>query len=286
VPGSGRSRDDVRRERLKRVVRVLNDPARALFGAWRRWPVGSFDLRCDFDIFSRPQYAYGVQQGARLAQKLGIPAISAIEFGVAGGRGLVALEEIAQLASEATGVRVDVYGFDLAVGLPEASDYRDLSYTWRKGFFEMDVAALEARLSRARLVLGDIRETLPTFVSTHDPAPIGFVSIDLDYYTSTAAALRLFELPDENLLPRILCWFDDLVGEDHVLQNECVGELLAIEEFNAAHACTKVLPINGLVVKRPVPASWNQSMYAMHRFDHARYDDYVGPDAADQQLEL
>jgi hypothetical protein len=275
-----------RRSTIKRVARVVDHPSRLVFGLWRRYPFGSFDLRCDLDIFSRPNYAYGVQQAARLAQGLGLPAISALEFGVAGGRGLVALQEIATLAEAATGVRVDVYGFDLASGLPEASDYRDLAYTWRKGFFTMDVEELRRQLTRATLVLGDIHDTVPAFVEQHNPAPVGFVAIDLDYYSSTVAALKIFDLPDDRLLPRVPCYFDDIVGEDHVFQNEYVGELLAIREFNDAHANTKVLPIHGLSAKRVVPAPWNDSMYAMHRFDHKRYDEYVGPDPDSQQLSL
>ena len=65
-------------------MRLLNNPTRIVQGVWRRYPVGSFDLRCRLDIFARPNYAYGVQQGAVLAKGLGLPAISVAEFGVAG----------------------------------------------------------------------------------------------------------------------------------------------------------------------------------------------------------
>jgi hypothetical protein len=44
----------------------------------------------------RPKYTWGVLHGAYLAQALGIHGISVIEFGVAGGNGLVSLERIAQ----------------------------------------------------------------------------------------------------------------------------------------------------------------------------------------------
>jgi hypothetical protein len=273
-------------ERLARAMRLLNNPARVLQGVWRRFPVGSFELRCRLDIFDRPHYAYGVHQGALLAKGLGLTSISVVEFGVAGGRGLVALERIADQASRTTGVRIEVYGFDRAVGLPEVSDFRDLPYTWRKGFFEMDIGALAARLRRAKLVIGDIAETVPTFVEQHDPAPIAFVSVDVDYYSSTVDALKIFDLPPERMLPRVMCYFDDTVGEDHVLQNHYVGELLAIEEFNEAHPRQKVVPIHGLSAKRDIPASWNDAMYAMHRFDHPGYDTYVGPDPSAQQLRL
>jgi hypothetical protein len=273
-------------EAIARLLRYLRTPSSAVQAVWKRNPVGSFDLRARFDVFDRPAYAYGVQQGAYLASRLGLPAISVIEFGVAGGRGLVALEEIAGRASRAYGVRIEVYGFDRAVGLPKTADYRDLPYTCEEGFFEMDVDELRARLRDARLVLGDISGTVPTFVDTHDPAPIAFVAVDLVYYSSTVDALQIFDLPESRVLPRVLCYFDDLVGEDHVLHNDCVGELLAIHEFNLDHKECKILPVNGLAAKRVLPADWNESMLAMHRFDHADYDIYVGPPKHEQQLAL
>jgi hypothetical protein len=150
----------------------------------------------------------------------------------------------------------------------------------------MDVDELRSRLREARLVLGDISETVPTFVDTHDPAPVAFVAVDLDYYSSTVDALEIFDLSDSRVLPRVLCYFDDIVGEDHVLQNDHVGELLAIREFNLDRKECKILPVNGLAAKRVLPADWNESMLAMHRFDHPNYDTYVGPPKHEQQLAL
>jgi hypothetical protein len=273
-------------EHIARLLRFLGTPSALVQALWRRWPVGSFDLRCRFDVFPRPHYAYGVQHAAYLAKRLRLPAISVIEFGVAGGRGLIALEDIARLASQASGVKIDVYGFDRAVGLPKSADYRDLPYTWDEGFFAMDVQELQSRLNGALLVLGDIRETVPMFVEQFDPAPIGFVAVDLDYYSSTTDAIRIFDIPAGYLLPRILCYFDDIVGEDHVLQNEFVGELLAVREFNAQHTQRKILPVNGLSAKRDLPANWNDCMFAMHQFDHPMYNVYIGPARGGQQLAL
>jgi hypothetical protein len=135
-------------------------------------------------------------------------------------------------------------------------------------------------------VIGDIAETLPTFTSTYAPAPLAFVSVDVDYYSSTVDALKVFDLEEKYLLPRVVCYFDDTVGEDHVFQNKYVGELLAIEEFNEQHEHQKIVPIHGLSAKRDLPATWNDSMYAMHHFGHALYDQYVGPNADTQQLRI
>ena len=67
--------------------------ARAL---WRRYPSIWVPTRVRYGIWSRPHYAYGVFAAAKLARRLGYSGVSAVEFGVAGGNGLLALEEIAK----------------------------------------------------------------------------------------------------------------------------------------------------------------------------------------------
>ena len=64
-----------------------------------------------WDIGERPQYLLGVLSGADQARREGVDHISVIEFGVAGGNGLIALQRWARAVEEETGVRVDVYGF-------------------------------------------------------------------------------------------------------------------------------------------------------------------------------
>src|SRR5207247_1089436 len=144
---------------------------------------------------------------ADLAKKLGYTEISVIEFGVAGGNGLVLLEKYAEEVAEEIGIAIQVYGFDTGAGLPPPDDYRDLPYHWQPGFFRMDEAALRERLRNARLILGDIRETSATFFDTHRPAPIAAVLHDMDFYSSTRVALDMFHADEKHRLPRIFCYF-------------------------------------------------------------------------------
>jgi hypothetical protein len=116
---------------------------------WRRFPVGSVALRTRYGAWSRPQYAYGVFHAAQQAKLLGLSGISAIEFGVAEGNGLLALESIAGEIADYFGIRISVFGFDSGVGMPDAADYRDLPYVWRKGFYKMNQYQLKERLSPA-----------------------------------------------------------------------------------------------------------------------------------------
>ncbi len=270
-----------------RIVRLLVQPGRILLSIMRRLPFGSFELRCALDLHPRPHYAYGVQQAAELARRLGLARISVIEFGVAGGSGVVELNRLALLATRATGVQIDVYGFDTGEGLPKPTDYRDLPYIWHSGDFAMDEDAIRARLGGARLVLGDIEDTVVGFLDAEQPAPIGFIAIDVDFYSSAAASLRIFDGEHRYFLPRVFCYFDDIVGDDdQIIHNDYVGELNAVREFNETRTDMKVAPINGLRHKRAVPAPWNDSIQALHRFDHPEYGCYVGKSDTQTQLPL
>jgi hypothetical protein len=245
-----------------------------------RFGIGSFEFRLALDALPRPWYGYGVYHAAHLAHRLKIGEISVLEFGVAGGGGLVEMERMAGEVSAATGTRIKVFGFDTGVGMPDHSDYRDLPYIWRKGHYRMDVDAVKRRLRHADLVLGNVADTVSQFLSRVD-APIGFISFDLDYYSSTTAAFGIFEGPHDRYLPRVLCYFDDVVGSDAQLHCEDVGELLAIAEFNRLPRNHRIRPIHGLASKRLLHSAWAPKMFTYHRFDHPRYDEYIGrPGAA------
>lgn len=61
---------------------------------WLR--AGHKKLKKDPLCAKRPEYTWGILQGAALGKVLGFERISAIEFGVAGGRGLLAMERAAE----------------------------------------------------------------------------------------------------------------------------------------------------------------------------------------------
>jgi hypothetical protein len=242
-----------------------------------KFSLGSFEFRLALDALRRPWYGYGVYHAAWLAERLRIPRIVVLEFGVAMGDGLVELERMAQEVSKISSTQIQVVGFDTGIGMPQHSGYKDLPYVWRKGLYRMDVDAVRRRLQSAELVLGDVADTVPAFLSRLQGAAIGFVSVDVDYYSSTCGALQIFNGPDELYLPRVLSYFDDLVGDDTQMHCEDVGELLAIKEFNdAATKHHRIRPINGLLSKRPMASPWTPNMMVYHRYDHGRYGDYIG----------
>lgn len=236
----------------------------------------SVEKRSYYGLWPRPHYGYGIFHAADLARRLGLPAISVAEFGVAGGRGLVAMENIAAEISRHTGVGISVFGFDLGSGLPSPVDYRDEPHVYKGGFYQMDEASLRAKLKSATLVLGDVAQSVPKFVEMGGYPPLGFAAFDLDYCTSTVAAFGVFSGADASRLPRVYCYFDDIMWPDLACSNEYIGELCAIREYNLAHERQKICRIYGLHHRLPGAPYWTDQIFVHHDFEHPLYAKYVG----------
>ena len=184
----------------------------------------------------RQQHAYGILAAAMRAKKYHIPKITVIEFGVSSGTWLLNLVELARRVESATGIGIDVVGFDSGTGMPEPNDYRDHPDMYVRGDFPMDFDLLNSKLpAGVKLVLGPVAETVRDFVNSN-VAPIGFVTMDLDYYSSTKDAMRVFDGVASSYSPYVDIYFDDIYSELH---NSWCGELLAINEFNAEHDLRK-----------------------------------------------
>ncbi len=221
-------------------------------------------------IDTHPHYLWGALNGVSLAKALKIDRVSVIEFGVGGGRGLVALDKMAAMLEEMYGVKIDVYGFDMATGLPKPRDYRDLPNLWSEGYYATDPDHIRKYLKRAKLIVGDVQDTIRDFVRS-SPAPVAFIGFDLDLYSSTRAAFQVFETDLSVVLPRVHCYFDDVHG---FTAGEYIGERLAIREFNEAHPMRKISQTFGVKYFVPEPFAremWTEMMYLAHFFDHPLY---------------
>jgi methyltransferase family protein len=232
------------------------------------WAFGSYRAKIAHDLVVRQQNAYGILKAADCARSLGIRKVSLLEFGVAAGAGLMNMAAIARRVTNETGVLFSLYGFDTGKGMPPPTDYRDHPDLYQQGEFGMDVAALRNALpENASLILGEISETVGEFAaSLSADEPIGFVSIDIDYYTSAVCALRVFTEGPEKYLPVTVVYFDDIYDERH---NASCGELLAIEEFNQSHKLRRIEQFrfleNSRIFRR---ADWIKHMYFLHVLDH------------------
>ncbi len=271
---------------MSTLANVLLNPQRIVIKLWKTLGTASLTRKLDYDLFERPHYAYCLVNAARLASALGISRISALEFGVAGGRGLLALEALCPEIEKTYGVTIELWGFDTGEGLPAPVDYRDLPYIWKAGFYRMDQPALRAKLKRSKLVLGDVKETVPTFIETHRPAPLGAMFFDLDFWSSTRDSFQIFAGPATTMLPRVFCYFDDVISADGGgILCEDVGQLRAIADYNETNAPRRLRRIAGLAEKRPVRAVWPNQIYVHHAFDHPDYTTYVHPEQ-NRQLSL
>jgi hypothetical protein len=241
---------------------------------WRVRKFGDYPSKLRHGVVPRANYGYCLYNGARLAKSLGHPKMSAIEFGVAGGNGLMSMEYHAAEISKVVGIEIEIYGFDTGEGLPKPIDYRDLPYHWKEGFYKMDVSTLQSKLRGAKLVLGDVADTLKTFFDSHRPAPIGAISFDLDFYSSTKSALAVFHGGPEFLLPRIFCYFDDTIGSETEAYNDFTGQRLAINEFNLENDAIK-LGFPYCLLNGAVQDTWRNQIWVAHLFQHPNYNTFV-----------
>ena len=231
----------------------------------------------------RSNYAYCCYHAAKLASKLGQSKMSVIEFGCAGGSGLLALESMCSKITSLTGIEIEIYGFDTGEGLPEPKDYRDLPYHWRTGFFKMSKEALEPKLQKSKIVYGNVEDTIGTFVEKYNPAIIGCVFHDFDFYSSTKASFELFNEDESRFLPRSFHYFDDILGGEIELYNEWTGERLAINEFNDQWKSKKFDKCHHLLAKQTVK-TWYHQIRTLHMFDHPQYCQFISDE--DQQLHI
>jgi hypothetical protein len=190
---------------------------------------------------------------------------------VASGKGLMIMEDIARDVEKLTGLKIEVYGFDTTVGMPKPVDYRDCPNLFVEGEHKMDFAKVEKKLKKAKLIIGEIKNTIPDFINS-DFAPIAFVSIDVDYYSSTMDLLKLMEGEHSKFLPRVATYLDDIFVMSYTDFN---GELLAIKEFNDSHPDRKFGKIYGLKYFVPYINDswpWPEAMYYLHLFNHPLYN--------------
>ncbi|MGH7812817.1 MAG: TylF/MycF/NovP-related O-methyltransferase [Candidatus Binataceae bacterium] len=123
------------------------------------------------------------------------------EFGVGRCRTLIRYLKALQLHCELEGVDFyshHIFAFDSFAGLPPTDSPRDAHPGWHEGQFKVSLAEVRARIgSRIDLDRGTVRFIEGFFERSLTPElarelaefPPSIVTIDVDYYTSTKAAL-------------------------------------------------------------------------------------------------
>lgn len=229
---------------------------------------GSYRLKVAFDLVVRQQYAFPILYAAEAAKRRGLSRVTLIEFGVANGAGLLNMCRIAARTSKAVGIDFRVVGFDTGAGMPPAVDYRDLPDVFQQGDFPMDIERLRASLPDfAELIIGDVKDTIPKFLeSVSAEAPIGFVAVDVDYYSSARETLNVLTGRPNQYLPVVPVYLDDIAIDSC---NPWTGELLAVNEFNEQNSRRKIAPFTMLRSNRIFKnTQWIDRMFAAHIHDH------------------
>ncbi len=241
------------------------------------------------EVFPYMYYAWCLWQAASEAQRNGVSRFSALEFGVASGNGLVALQWHAHAISQIFGLDIELYGFDTGEGLPESSDPRDLPHYFGAASFKMNAKeALVSRLWKAKLVMGDIIDTAESFFRSTIP-PVGAMLVDVDLYSSTVPILNMLTGDAARFLPRVQMYFDDIHHDTAGL-----GEDLAIKKFNASQGTVRIVPEETYSnVVDTVNHAYNSFLHRVktaHLFQHPHYGLDHGRDmkaeAASRQFQL
>jgi len=234
---------------------------------------GSFIKKIDYDLVPRQPYAFGLKTAFIEAKSIDVKKIIIIEFGVASGAGLFNLALIAKRLSAELCVDYEIIGFDTGKGMPHPIDYRD--HPEKYGFEDFPPLGLrpEELPEKTRLIIGDIASSLPEYKKLLDvDSKIAFVSIDVDYYSSTRDCLNIFTGPQSIYLPKVVVYLDDVNCID---DNQYCGELLAISEFNSKDFPRKICKMTQLRNWRIFKnALWLDQMYFSHILD----SDYRRPE--------
>ncbi len=228
---------------------------------------GGFRRKVSFDLIMRQEYAFGLLSAADIAKSLGIDEIAALEFGVGNGVGLMNMTELGKRVTAETGVKIKVFGFDTGEGMPRPKDYRDHPEYYATGDFPMTnkQKLLDALPEEAKIIFGDVRDTAKVAFDEIQ-SPIGFVSVDVDYYSSATDCLEILKGSPNAYLPYVVMYFDDLEFLGH---SPFAGEQLAIEEFNQSMDLRKINRYGFLAQNRVFSrAKWIRHMFVGQIFDH------------------
>ena len=259
---------------------LLGRATRRLLKAAGRFLALPAQLQVNLNLSARPHYAYCVYHAAELAKRLKLKQVSILEFGVAGGNGLLFLEQFATRVEEALDIEVQLYGFDTGVGLPEITMPEDLPYWFQRSQYRMNPDSLRSATRSATLVLGDVKNTVTDFFAKYQPAPVGAILNDLDLYTSTRDSFALFDQTASHFLPRVFLYFDDIIGTEYEMYTACNGQLLAISDFNSRHSAIHIGLNQNLLVRPDV--NYRYQIYYAHLKSHPQYRSYVGAGRQEQ----
>ena len=164
-----------------------------------------------------------------------------------------------------------------------APPHRDLPHWFAPGQYAMDFEKLQSNLKRAKLVIGNLDDTIDGFCEKYDLAPVGAIFCDVDLYSSTRSVLRIFDQKDDFLMPRIFVYMDDVVGSHLEMYGEYNGEELAINDFNKLDE-NKKIHLNRNLLSSNI--TFRRRIFYFHDFGHNLYNKYIGGEDQEKMMKL
>ena len=255
---------------LKRIfVERFTEPLHLQFLALLVYLFGGIKIKIFFDFYIRQHHAYCILKCAEQAKRLNINKITLIEFGVANGAGLMNMSKISKKVTKVTGVEFQIYGFDTGAGMPLPKNYKDHPELYKVGDYPMDLINLKSKLdNNVELIIGDLNQTIKNFSENILKFPVGFISLDVDYYFSSVEALNIVGSIRPNLLlPCTFLYVDDIEEDTH---NSICGELGAIDFFNKNNTKLYFIEKNRNIRWNRVfkNAKWIDKIFYIHNLSH------------------
>lgn len=187
---------------------------------------------------------------------------------MANGAGLMNMSKISKKVTKVTGVEFEIYGFDTGSGMPLPTSYKDHPELYKVGDYPMDMVNLKSKLDHnVQLIIGNVNQTVKNFNENIITCPIGFISLDVDYYSSSVEALSILDsISADLLLPCTFLYVDDIEEDTH---NSICGELGAIDFVNKKNS--------NFFIEKNVNIRWNRvfknakwidKIFYIHNFKH------------------
>jgi len=172
----------------------------------------------------------------------GIPG-AVIEMGVCSGNGLMSLIHCHNVLQPTYGYR-EFYGFDTFEGFPEVHENDFADVKWEKGDFSNnsydklnDIISIHNSYyylpTKAKLIKGDVNQTLPGFLEENKHIVVSLLYLDLDIYEPTKTALKY-------LLPKMAK--GSIIAFDELNWKSFPGETIAaLEELGTKYKFVNLL---------------------------------------------
>ncbi len=206
----------------------------------------------DSKFSKRPDICTAICLATAQSICLGKEGISLVELGVHNGAGLEFIIKVVDYITDPPkkikikkiDMKYRIYGFDTFSGLPPLKGFKDHPEVWSEGQFSSEYTYDEMVTTfsgRAELIKGDVEDTVGEFLVNRldTDYSLGFISLDLDLYSSTVSGLKILEDKDTTkYIPAITLIVDD--KDFLVTYNPWQGEAAAINEFNAEHNDRKI----------------------------------------------